>query len=132
MHVEIFSLCDAATADFNGKMNILGAFDTIVAEAVPAVNPQCTIALRIRFDSIEKGDHSVSVNFVDQDGKHIIPPANGEIAMDFPSDQRSSSANLIFTIQGLRLAQFGEYSIDLAIDGRHEGSLPLIVKRRQK
>jgi len=132
MLLEIFSLCDAATADFNGKMNILGAFDTIVADSVPAVNPQCTIALRVRFDSIEKGEHGVTVNFVDQDGKHIIPPASGQITIDFPPEQRSGSANLIFTIQGLRLDRFGEYSIDLALDGRHEASLPLIVKRRVK
>lgn len=131
MLLEIFSLCDAATADFNGKMNILGAFDTIIADQVPAVNPQCTIALRIRFDSIEKGDHAVMVNFVNQDGKHIIPPVSGEISIDFSDDQRSGSANLIFTIQGLRLEKFGEYSVDLALNGRHEASLPLLVKKRE-
>jgi hypothetical protein len=28
----------------------------------------------------------------------------------------------------LKLPKFGEYSIDLAIDGRHEASFPLFVK----
>jgi hypothetical protein len=31
-------------------------------------------------------------------------------------------------IQQLKLPKFDEYSIDLAIDGRHEASIPLFVK----
>jgi hypothetical protein len=32
-------------------------------------------------------------------------------------------------IQQLKLPKFGEYSIDLAVDGRAEASLPLYVKK---
>jgi len=127
----MFSLCDAATADMGGKMNILGAFDTIWVAKTPAVHPQCAIALRIRFDAIERGDHRVVVNFVNSDGKHIIPPANGNIKVSFPDEQRSSSANLILNMQGLKLEKPDEYSIDLAIDGKAEASLPLYVKERK-
>jgi len=129
MHLEVFSLCDAATAD-TGKLNILGAFDTIWCSQVPVVHPQCSIALRIRFDSIERGEHKISVNFVDADGKHILPPANGVIKINFPNEQRSGSSHLILNIQGLKLEKHGEYSIDLAIDGRSEASLPLFVKQK--
>jgi len=130
MHLEVFSLCDAATAD-TGKLNVLGAFDTIWCSRMPAVHPQCSIALRIRFGAIERGEHKISVNFVDTDGKHILPPANGTIKINFPKEQRSGSSHLILNIQGLKLEKYGEYSIDLAIDGRSEASLPLFVKKRQ-
>ena len=130
MQVEIFSLCDAATADI-GKLNILGAFDTIWAANIPVVHPQCAIALRIRFESIERGDHRVTVDFVDLDGRHIIPTANGTINISFPDQQRSGSANLILNIQMLQLQRFGEYSIDLAIDGRREAAIPLFVMQRR-
>ncbi|MCK4917787.1 MAG: hypothetical protein KAS51_06205 [Candidatus Omnitrophica bacterium] len=129
MHLEVFSLCDAATTD-TGKLNILGAFDTIWCSKIPAVHPQCSIALRIRFDAIEKGEHKISVNFVDADGKHILPPTNGIIKINFQNDQRSGSSHLIFNIQGLKLEKYAEYSIDLAIDGRSEASLPLFVKQQ--
>jgi hypothetical protein len=36
---------------------------------------------------------------------------------------------MIFNIQGLKISDYGEYSIDLAIDGRHEASLPLYINR---
>jgi len=126
MNIEVYSLCDAATND-TGKLNILGVFDSIWARELPVTHPQCAIALRIRFDSIERGEHRVAVTFVDLDGKNIITPANGVIKVDFPDGQRSGSANLILNIQMLKLEKYGEYSIDLAIDGRSEGSLPLFV-----
>lgn len=130
MNIEVFSLCDAATIEA-GKLNILGAFDTIWTVNMPVVHPQCAIALRVRFENIERGEHRVAVNFVDLDGGHIIPSANGTININFPEEQRSGSANLILNIQMLRLERYGEYSIDLAIDGRRETSLPLFVIQRR-
>jgi hypothetical protein len=130
MQIEIFSLCDAATADF-GKLSMLGVFDTIGVMRIPVVHPQCAIALRVRFDKIERGEHKVVVHFVDIDGKNVIPPAQGVININFPEEQSSGSANLIMNIQGLKLEKFGEYSIDLAIDGQQKASLPLFVKERK-
>ena len=131
MNIEVFSLCDAATVDVAGKLNVLGAFDTIFSGDMPMVYPQCAIALRIRFASIERGEHRVIVNFVDLDGKHIIPAANGTININFPEEQRSGSANLVLNLQMLKLEKYGEYSIDLAVDGRNEASLPLFVREKR-
>ena len=131
MDIEVFSLCDAATIDAAGKLNILGAFDTIWIGSMPAVYPACTIATRIRFENIERGEHRITVSFIDLDGKSIIPTANGVIKIDFPSEQRSGSASSVLNIQMLKLEKYGEYSIDLAVDGRSEASLPLFVRPRQ-
>lgn len=130
MQIEIFALCDAATADF-GKLSMLGAFDTIWVKEVPAVHQQCAIVLRTRFEKIERGEHKVVVHFVDADGKNVIPPAEGVIAINFSEEQRFGSAHLILNIQGLKLERLGEHSIDLAIDGQQRASLPLFVKERK-
>ncbi len=131
MNIEVFSLCDAATVDVAGKLSVLGAFDTIWMANMPAVYPQCSIALRIRFQNMERGEHRVSVNFVDLDGKHLIPTADGKININFPDDQRSGSANLVLNLQMLKLDNYGEYSIDLAVDGRNEASLPLFIREKR-
>jgi hypothetical protein len=127
VHIEIFSLCDAATVDAGGKLNVLGAFDTISSPHLPMVYPQFTIVLRIRFDGIERGEHKVLFNFIDIDGKHILSPASGVIHVNFHEDQRSGSANSIINVQRVVFEKYGEYSINLAINGRHEASLPLFV-----
>ncbi len=130
MNIEVFSLCDAATND-TGKLNILGAFDTIWMSQMPGIHPQCAVVLRVRFGVLERGEHRISVSFVDADGKHIIPSASGMIKVSFPDGQRSGSANLILNIHGLKLEKFGEYSIDLAINGKNTASLPLFVLPRK-
>jgi hypothetical protein len=130
MQVEVFSLCDAATTG-DGKLNLLGAFDTIWAKKMPAVHPQCALALRLRFNALEGEAHNVSVKLVDEDGRPLIPAMNGDIKVRFSSEQRTSSANFILNIQGLRVERYGEYSIDLAVDGKAKVSLPLFVRERK-
>jgi len=46
MNIETFLLCDAAT-DSMGKLNILGAFDTIGSPNFPLIHPQCSVAVSI-------------------------------------------------------------------------------------
>ena len=41
----------------NGKLNLLGAFDTIYTQQLPAVHPQCSIALRLTFGHEDEGAH---------------------------------------------------------------------------
>ena len=128
MNIEIFTICDAAT-DNMGKLNVLGTFDNINSKTTPIKHPQCAIALRIRFYAIERGEHKLRVDFVNEDGKSIMPSVESKFKINFQDEQRSGSANLIVNIQQLEFPKFGTYSINLAIDNKSEASLPLNVKQ---
>ncbi len=53
--------------------------------------------------------------------------ATGEVK--FPSNDSSVTISLAVNIQQLKLPRIDEeYSIDLAVDGRQEASIPLFVK----
>ncbi len=127
MQVEIFAICDAATSD-NGKLNILGSFDTIWVKQFPAVYPHCAIAIKMRFQTMEQGDHTIAVRFIDEDGHNILPPANGSFSVNMPPEQRSASADIVLNIQSLNLVKPGEYALELAVDGHSTISLPLFVR----
>lgn len=129
MDIELFLLCDAAT-DTAGKLNILGAFDSIVVESTPAIHPQCAIALRVRFARGEEGQHQLNIHIVDADGQPIVPPLDAAINVAFQGDQTSVAANMIMNLQRLQLKNAGEYSIDVAVDGQHEKCVPLTVHVR--
>lgn len=129
MNVEVFALCDAAT-DSGGKLNILGVFDHIWTNETPATHPLCAIAVRIRFARIEEGNHRLNVTFADTDGKLVLPGLEASLGIRFGPEDPTASANVVLCIQKLKLETFGEYTIDLAIDGRHEGSIPLYVTQR--
>ena len=127
MKVEVFALCDAAT-EFMGKLNMLGTFDSIGARETPASHPACAIALRVRFDRIEMGEHRLRMELVNADGQPVVPPLETTANVQIPDGMPSAAINLIVNFQQLKFDSFGDYSIDLAIDGRHESSLPLYVR----
>ena len=126
MNIEAFLLCDAAT-DSNGKLNVLGAFDSIFVKTLPTTHPQCAVALRMRLARSEQGEHKIALHFVDEDGQYIVAPLEGGFRVSGGGDATSAS-NLILNIQGLRLARYGEHAINLIIDGQHVASLPLFIR----
>ncbi len=128
MEIEVFALCDAA-ADYQGRLSILGIFDSIIAGSVPAIQPHCSVALRLRLSKIEEGKHSLTLHFVDNDGKMIIPPLNGEFMIQLPGDDRHGAINLVLNLEGLTFQNYGEYAVNLAIDNHELGSVPFWVKQ---
>lgn len=127
MNIQVAALCDAAT-DYNGKLNLLGTFDTIFTKQLPAIHPQCSIALRIIFSKIEEGSHKVKMNFVDEDGKFVMPSIDMPVEVALTDDANFLSRNFVINIQQLKFDKPGSYSIDVAINGRHEANIPLLVK----
>jgi hypothetical protein len=127
MTIQVAVLCDAAT-DYNGKLNLLGTFDTIYTPQLPAQHPQCSIATRIAFDRMEEGRHKMVINFVDEDGHPIMASMDVPIEVEFPPDATFISRNFIVNIQQLKLEKTGLYSIDLSVDGETLSSIPLAVK----
>ena len=129
MNIQIAVLCDAAT-DYSGKLNILGTFDTIITSQLPAVHPQCSIALRLAFSKIEEGSHKVKMNFVDEDGRFVMPSIDMPVDVVVPNELNFLVRNFVINIQQLKFERPGQYSIDVAIDGRQETSIPLLVRHQ--
>jgi len=128
MKVEIFTLCDAATADSGGKLNILGSFDRIHANSTPVTHPLCALAIKLRFERLEEGEKRIRISFMDSDGAAVMPTLDAGTQVGFPPGEHTVTACLVLQIQQLKLPNYGEYSIDLGIDGRHEASIPLFVR----
>ena len=131
MNLESFLLCDAAT-DQHGKLNVLGAFDNIFAKELPIRHPSCSIAARVRFSKIEAGDHAVRIFIIDADGSSIGPKLEGNIAVRIGDNASTAVVNLILNIQNLEFKEYGQYQIDLAIDGNVQASLPLHIRPAPK
>src|SRR5438045_3949007 len=126
MDIQIAALCDAAT-DSHGKLNILGTFDTINAGQLPAVHPQCSIALRLVFSKMEEGQKEVKLNFVDEDGKLVMPSIPIQVDVTVPEDTSFISRNFIINIQQLRFERAGLYGIDISLASGHVGSIHCVV-----
>src|SRR5580704_3108728 len=127
MTIQVAVICDAAT-EYNGKLNLLGTFDTIYAPQLPVHHPQCSVATRIGFERPEEGPHHLSIHFVDEDGQPIMRGTEVPMEVTFPPDATFISRNFIVNIQQLKFEKTGLYSVDLSMDGRALSSIPLSVK----
>ena len=86
MKMLIATICDAA-ADNQGKLGILGTFDTINARGMPVVIPLCSIALRFMFSKVEEGSHKIRISIIDEDGKPIIKSIEGGMTVKSVSEE---------------------------------------------
>ena len=128
MNIQVAVLCDAATED-HGKLNLLGAFDTIYAPQLPAVHPQCAVALRVTFAAGDEGTRKLKLNFVNADGHAIMPPIEIPVVVALPDDVLFATRNFIVNIQQLKFDEPGLYSVDVRLDNETMASVPLLVRQ---
>lgn len=128
MEVQLLTLCDAATIT-GGKINILGIFDNIFAPAEPIAAPPCSVVIRMLFERIEVGQKTLRVEFVDADGRQIMPPLDANVQVQVPERAPYASVQIVLAIPQLVLPRFGEYAVVLAVNGREEGRIRLHLSR---
>ncbi len=125
MQLEILTFCDAAT-EYGGRLNILGATDSLLVPALPFRCPHCAIVMRFRVSRIEEGDHTVRIMVIDADGRPILNVA-GHVVIKLGGGM-SGAVNMIVNANTLEFKEAGEYAIEVAVDGIQLGSSPLFVK----
>ena len=128
MKIELLALADFA-ADYGGKLSVIGIFDTIFARQMPAVHPHCCLAVKLRFDKDEEGQKRLRLAICDDDGKLVLPAMEIPITVAMPADAQTNTIQVVANIAGMKIETFGEYSIDLELDGRHQGSSPLYARQ---
>ncbi len=132
MEAPTIALCDFA-ADYQGRLCITGAFDTIAAASFPAVHPHCTVAIRLVVRDEDRGGHKLEIHFVDPDGRNLIPANQAPTIVftveSFPPDVFFRSQNFIVHVQGLPLREPGLYEMRVLVDDRPMGSLPVQFTR---
>ena len=128
MKIELLALADFA-ADYGGKLSVVGIFDTIFARQMPAVHAHCCLAVKLRFDKDEEGARRLRLAICDDDGRLVLPAMEIPIQVTMPPDAPTNTIQVVANIGGMKIESFGEYSIDLELDGRHEGSSPLYVRQ---
>ena len=130
MEVQIASLCDSA-ADYNGKLCIIGTFDTILSHSFPFSHPQCSIALRLLFRDDDEGSHPLKINIVNEDGQPLVPAIETTLEITVPDDAAFFTRNVVFNLQHLKFDRPGFYSVDVTAAGRPLTGIPFRIVQFQ-
>lgn len=134
MDIQIAALCDYA-ADYQGKLCVQGAFDTLFARQFPVVHPMCSLALRICLTPEDEGDHKLGISIVDEDGTALDPermPIVGDLKVGLPEGAAFFTRNIIMNFQGLKFEKTGNYSVDVTVDGELSARVPLRIVQVQQ
>jgi hypothetical protein len=130
MEIELAAIADYALTDTNGKMSVIGIWDSVNAPRFPVLHPQMYVCLRIAFQTIEFGTkHKLRIALHDQDGALAGPDIGADFDVPRPTQgtARKSVAQLALGYQGVVFQKPGVYSFDISIDNNHVKSLPLQV-----
>jgi hypothetical protein len=127
MKIEVFTFCDFAQEN-NGKLTIVGTFDTIISRNFPCVHPQLAVVIRIRFDIWEFAHHSFKIEAKDLNGETSMDAISGNMEIKGVGNATAVS-HLVFTISNLRFNNSGVINFILYIDDKELGSIPLHVRK---
>lgn len=127
MHISFALFADAANLSQEGKLNILGVFDTVQVGALPAIHPRANLVVRLKGSRADAGSHSLVLRWVNPRGAdlwsstgelNVAVPPMGVMEMDFP---------LIAAVD-LPIDQAGGFRMIIALDGETKVELPVQVQ----
>jgi len=126
MQIQVACLCDSA-ADYQGKLCLMGAFDTLFARQFPVVHPHCALALRLTFFAEDEGEHNMSIRFLNADGHPVTQAIEPKINVKLNGDVGFMTRNMVINLQGLSFPKAGEYAVQITADNRSIADVPLRV-----
>src|SRR4051812_11053045 len=127
MQLLLATLCDSAS-DYQGKLCVLGTFDTLCAPQFPVVHPQCSLAVRMLFAPEDIGRHEMTIEMLDESGKTVMPAFTPSMDVHFPQGAIPFvTRNVVLNLQRLRFEKPGVYRFTITMDGADLISLPIRV-----
>jgi hypothetical protein len=126
MEVTLGLLADAANFSSEGKLNVLGAFDTIYAQGTPVRHPEMQLVMRFEASPAEYGMRKrIEIQLVNEDGERL-GGAQGEL--EIPAGQgRRTKLQHVLGLRDVTFPKAGQYAFYILVDGRTEYEVPLQV-----
>jgi hypothetical protein len=128
MRVKLAILADGANVSREGKLNILGVFDTIYSRQFPTSHPHMQLVLRFEASAEEAGSsHQTEVQLVAQDGQ-VLLRLPGAVTVHRRELGEAVGIDQILALANVRFQEPGRYTIRIAVDGVVAATLPLRVE----
>jgi len=132
MRVKFAALADAANVA-DGKLNLLGVFEMILARKFPATHPMVALAATIQLDPHEVGvQQFIKLVVADSHGQPTwTSPKPIEVLLELQdttiaiTDENAPSISLVVNIAGLKLPHEGQYRFRILVNETIIHEVPL-------
>lgn len=122
-------LADHVAETKEGKLVIVGEFDTIGAAQFPAAHPVFYLVARFEGSAAEARGHRLQIRLVGPDGRSALPEDADVPVQAVRVHEHVARANLLLHFGGLQFTQPGVYHFQLYFDGVHAGEVPLYLQQ---
>jgi hypothetical protein len=126
MKIEILTFCDFAQEN-QGKLTIVGTFDTIIAPKFPCFHASLWLVLRMRFDIWEFGPHEFRIETHDLNGETQMNPISGKIDVNGAGNATAVS-HLVLGVGNLQFKAPGVVNFVIYIDNKELSTVPLYLR----
>jgi len=128
MPTRIWShLCEYATVDMNGRASIFGEFNKIFVQNIPAKHPIFFVITKWGGYPNEEFTHQTK--FISPSGKVLV--ATREIKTKIRESVNSEGFHIIIdSFVMVDIPEYGEYAIDIIVNGTPTYIMPLIIAQR--
>lgn len=130
MRLTLACLVDAGTVSGDGKINLLGVFNTLYAGKFPTTHPHMAYVARLEFEAGDSRQHSIQVRIVDDDGQLVNATPEGTVQLQENPPGEVVVAPLVMGINNARFTHPGTYTFELLVDGQRVMETYLYVRAR--
>ena len=124
MELSLAVCCDAANVSREGKLNLLGIFNSIHAAEFPCTHPHLALVLRVEARLGEEGVYPLEIQLVDEDGQQLFD-INGQLSLQGAAPGRPMTAQTIMDINNLQLPRPGTFAFEIFLAGHHSRSVAI-------
>jgi hypothetical protein len=118
MHVQLALVCDDARMRPDGKMDVEGVFNDLVAPGFPAKQERMVLVTTIEWDRGDEGRNKFRVDLVGPDGRPSVT-VDGETEVDLrPADRPPPRTRLIMPLETVIFPRAGKYTFEIRVKGK--------------
>ena len=128
MQVKLALVADGANVSREGKLNLLGIFDTLFARSFPTTHPQMQLVIRFEAAPAEAGStRQVDIQLVADDGR-VLFRLPGALTVPQRGFGDAIRMDHVLTLNHVQFERPGRYRFDVLLDGQVAAAVPLQVE----
>lgn len=124
LDVTLAVCCDAANISREGKLNLMGIFNSIHAQQFPATHPHLSLVLRVEARIGDEGTYAIEIPFVDEDGGELFK-IDGQLQLQGAAPGRPMTAQTIMDINNFQIPRPGTFTFEIFVDEHHMRSVAI-------
>lgn len=129
MTVRFILACELVNSTPEGKLNIMGEFNSLTNPHLPVVQPMMFIVGRVEASVTSGMQHAAQLIVADEDGAAVwtSPPLPFTFTKH-PERGHPMRADMVFRLGGMVFPNYGPYAFTLWVDGTSQDTVVVFVQ----